>query len=89
MAAVARTDRTAHILLVNYSYSVQRRACVFSKFRYIIHQFTMLGSAFLPVPILAVLTQQPLDLANWMGALEPIVGNNTLLDLSVGFFFRY
>ena len=49
----------------------------------------MLGSAFLSVPILAVLTQQPLDLANWMGALEPIVGNNTLLDLSVGFFFRY
>ena len=25
----------------------------------------------------------PLDLSNWMAALEPIVGNNTLLDLSV------
>ena len=25
----------------------------------------------------------PLDLSNWMAALKPIVGNNTLLDLSV------
>ena len=29
------------------------------------------------------LAAAPLDLSNWMAALEPIVGNNTLLDLSV------
>ena len=30
-----------------------------------------------------VVAAAPLDLSNWMAALEPIVGNNTLLDLSV------